>query len=308
MIELKPGLHEINGELYYLEPIGPGDYSLSKVEEVVYRHRSKYQLIEIIRLYRFGLALFLDNSIQFAEVDEHLFHEPFAHIPLFSHPSPENVLIIGGGDGALLREVVKHDRVRRVVLVEIDEDVIKAVKKYIPHVPNGAFENRKVKIVIEDGYEYVRNTEEKFDVIFMDVTDEYGPSIPLYTRQFYSMVKRILNRSGIFVVQSLGLYEHPGATLDIIENLRKVFKFSWYYKVYVPSFNDEWTITYASDDINIHDVEYGVIEERFRKENVKTKFYNPRIHMALLEQTRGIPPSPLTFEEGHVAHRSSHIR
>jgi len=278
---VKIGLNIIDGEKFYVEPITPNSYHMVKVENIVYSHKSKYQLIEIIDTYDYGRVLILDHSTQVSDRDEYIYHEIFTHPILISHPNPRKILIIGGGDGGLLREVLKHRMVEEAVLVEIDGEVIEVVEKYLPSIPQGAFKDPRSRIIIGDGAEFVEKTDEIFDVIFMDVTDDIGPSTPLYQLEFYRKVKEILNSGGIFVTQSLGVEQHPNARLKIISDLKKIFRLSDFYAVYVPSFNNRWSFTFASDILNPLEIDLETVKRRFWKRNLKTKYYSPEIHYAL---------------------------
>ncbi|MCS7386643.1 MAG: polyamine aminopropyltransferase [archaeon GB-1867-005] len=281
MMKIKSGLTEIDGELFYLEPMTPNAHTVERVKSIVYSGKSKYQLIEVIESYDFGLALHLDHSTQICEKDEHIYHESFVHPVMISHPCPRKILIIGGGDGGALREVLKHPTVEKAVLVEIDEEVIRVVKKYMPFVPQGAFEDPRAQIVIEDGLKYVKEVNEEFDVIFMDVTDDIGPAVPLYTVDFYKITKDILSEEGILVTQALGLQQHPGALRKITSDFKKLFKIVDFYAVYIPSFANQWAFAFGSDKHNAMSMTLEEVSERFSERNLRTKFYTPKVHIAL---------------------------
>ena len=151
----------------------------------------------------------------------------------------------------------------------------------MPFVPQGSFEDPRTQIVIDDGLKYVKNANEKFDVIFMDVTDEIGPAVPLYSVDFYSMVKKILSEDGIFVTQALGLQQHPSAVRKITSDLKKVFSIVDFYAVFVPSFLNQWAFTYASERYDAMNMNLKEIQKRFNERKLKTKFYSPKIHLAL---------------------------
>ncbi len=280
-MSIKLGLKRIGNELYYIEALNPNTYVMEKVKNIVYTKKSKYQLIEIIDTYNFGRSLVLDNTTQICEVDEHIYHEVFVHPAMICHPKPEKVLIIGGGDGGVLREVLKHPCVKRAVLVEIDEDVIKAVRKYMPYVPKGAFDDPRSEIVIEDGLKYVEQAAEKFDIIFMDLTDEIGPSIPLYTVEFYKKVRRILNNDGILITQALGIDHRPEALRKICSDLKSTFKIVDYYFIYIPSFTGRWAFALGSDKYNPMELSHEEVRKVFEERKIETKFYSPEIHLVI---------------------------
>jgi spermidine synthase len=271
----------ING--YYIEKTSPTTYKMLKIKNKVYSKQSKYQKIEIIDFEEYGRCLVLDDLIQLSELDEHLYHEMHVHPALISHEKPEKILILGGGDGGVLREVLKHGCVKSVVMVEIDEEVIEAVKKYMPNIPRGAFEDLRVKIVIEDGKKYVEETNEKFDIILMDLTDPEpsGPSIQLYRKEFFKEIKRILEDDGILLLQSSGYEMYGRRILEIQETLKEIFKYVGIYSNYVPSYGGEWTFTYASDKVDVLGLELEEISRRYLDRKLNTRYYNPELHFSL---------------------------
>lgn len=277
------GLRRINGELYYVEELNPTIYVIEKIEEIIYSKKSNYQLIEVIDSPNFGRTLILDNVTQICEADEYIYHEVFVHPVMICHPNPRKVLIIGGGDGGVLREVLKHSIVEKAVLVEIDREVIEVVKKFMPFVPQGAFDDPRSEIIIMDGLKYVNETNLKFDVVFLDLTDVIGPSVPLYSVNFYKKIKGILNSNGIVVIQALDLDHRPEALRKICNDLNEVFSIVDYYFVYVPSFTGRWAFAFGSEKYNPMEIDLKIVKNRFaeRKLMDKTRFYNPDIHFTL---------------------------
>ncbi|MCS7368383.1 MAG: polyamine aminopropyltransferase [archaeon GBS-70-058] len=268
---------------YYIEKTSPTTYKMLKIKNKVYSKQSKYQKIEIIDFEEYGRCLVLDDLIQLSELDEHLYHEMHVHPTLISHEKPEKILILGGGDGGVLREVLKHGCVKSVIMVEIDEEVIEAVKKYMPNIPRGAFEDPRVKIVIEDGKKYVEETNEKFDIVLMDLTDPEpsGPSIQLYGKEFFKEIKRILEDDGILLLQSSGYEMYGRRILEIQESLKEIFKYVGIYSNYVPSYGGEWTFTYASDKVDVLGLELEEISRRYLDRKLNTRYYNPELHFSL---------------------------
>ncbi|MEM0084697.1 MAG: polyamine aminopropyltransferase [Candidatus Methanomethylicia archaeon] len=268
---------------YYLERTSPHTYKMLEVKDKITYTQSKYQKIEVIEFEEYGKCLVLDNLIQLSEKDECLYHEMHVHPALISHEKPEKILIIGGGDGGVLREVLKHKTVKEVTIVEIDEEVIKTVKNYLPNIPRGAFEDPRVKIIIEDGKIYVERAHEKFDVILMDLTDPEptGPAIELYRIEFFRKIKGLLNNGGILLTQTSGYEMYPRVILDIQTSLKKLFKYVGIYSSYVPSFGGEWTFTYASDSINVLGLSLMELRRRYRERGLETKYYCPELHYSL---------------------------
>jgi spermidine synthase len=172
-----------------------------RVTRRIHEERTPYQHLEVYESPLFGRMLVLDGAVQTTEGDEFVYHEMLAHPALCTHPAPRRVLIIGGGDGGLLEEVLKHP-VEQVTMVEIDEAVIRAGREYLPTICGRAFEDSRTALVIGDGIAYVRDTTDRFDVVLIDSTDPEGPAIGLFAEEFYAQVARRLGPDGVVVVQS----------------------------------------------------------------------------------------------------------
>ncbi|RLE85382.1 MAG: polyamine aminopropyltransferase [Thermoprotei archaeon] len=278
----KDSIIEFQGNKYYIEKLSEGTYTISRIKRTLYRKRSKYQQIEIIEIENCGKALFLDGALQFCTKDEHVYHEIFVHPPMLAHEDPRKVLIVGGGDGGVLREVLKYKCVKKVDLVEIDRDVVEAVKKFMPDIPAGAFNDRRVSVYFEDGLKFIKRTDGKYDVMFIDVTDSIGPSTVFYKAETYSLLKDKIYENGIVVYQALGSLEHKGAQLKIKAGLERKFKHVNLYAVYVPNFCQLWFFAAASDVIDLESIDAETIEKRFEERNINTRFYTPTIHAALV--------------------------
>lgn len=186
-------------ESFYFKPAW---YQTFDVKEVLFHEKNDLQDLIIFENEDFGRVLALDGIIQTTERDEFIYHEMLVHIPMMTHENPKNVLIIGGGDGGSLREVLRHNTVEKVTMVEIDRAVIDLCEKYLPKHSNGAFDHEKVQIVIDDGAKFVRQTEEKFDVIICDSTDPVGPGEVLFDTPFYQDCLNCLTENGLFASQN----------------------------------------------------------------------------------------------------------
>ena len=276
---LETGLRKINGRLFYVQKVREDTYVLEEVDEIVHSEESKYQKIDVVREKHYGLCLFLDGSMQITEGDEHIYHEAFVHPAMITHPNPEKVLIVGGGDGGVLREVLKHNTVKKAVLVEIDERVIEVVKKYMPSVPQGSFSDPRAEIVIEDGFKYIEKPRNEFDIAYIDLTD--SPDSPIYGEEFVKKLKNALRKKSVVVFQTFGLVEHLGSQQKIVSELKKYFKYVGIYGAFVPSFMDLWTFTYASDYFDLKNVEEDYVRKTLDERSVKTRFYSPETHRML---------------------------
>ena len=172
-----------------------------KVEKTLFSARSPYQQIDVVQTAGHGRMLLNDGMIMLCERDEFIYHEMIAHVPLFVHPGPQKVLVIGGGDGGTVREVLKHPSVQRVVMVEIDGMVVDACREFIPSV-SCALDDDRLELRIEDGVKYMAGTQERFDVILIDSTDPVGPAEPLFDAAFYQNAAGLLTSRGILVSQA----------------------------------------------------------------------------------------------------------
>jgi len=277
------GLRRIGDKLYYVEKVTDSLYTFDEVKDVVYSKRSEHQVVEVLDIVDGGLSLYIDNHLQVCVSDEWIYHEALVHPAMLFHGSPHRVLIIGGGDGGALREVLKYDCVESVVLVELDPSVIELVEKFMPMIPDGAFKDPRVKVVYMDGRKYIEEHDGKFDVIIVDVTDLSDVSAHIYTREFYRAAKRRLNENGVLVTQSLGLHYQLKYVSLIYNTVNSVFRNVRLAKAYVRSFIDEWTFTIASDS----ELDLNVLSSRFKGMlEGKTKFLTEDTLMALF----AIPP------------------
>ena len=204
------------------------------IEDLIMEKRSPYQEIKVVKSRNLGNVLILDNIFQTSERDEFFYHEPLVHVPLITHENPTEVLIIGGGDGGAAEEVLKHPSVERCIMVELDGDVFEAASQYFNIIHRNVFQNDRFKFVIKDGSEYLKEHQDKFDVIILDLTDPIGKSIPLYSTHFYQALKEHLNPGGL-VSLHMGIITHdPQQTASIFKNLIDVFTEVKPYLNYVP--------------------------------------------------------------------------
>ena len=220
----------------------------------------------------------LDGAIQLSRKDEFIYHEMLAHTVLFYHPKPKNVLIIGGGDGGILREVLKHP-ISKVYLCEIDKKVVEVSKKYFPFVSQGSLKNKKVKIYFEDGVQFIKKFKNFFDVIIIDITDPSDLSFPLLTHGFYSDLKTALREKGIVAVQSGGLESFWKWIRYLYKIYQKNFESVKLHRFNVPSYWEaEWTRLVGGKNIKLEGVDVNVLKVRFKTIKNDLKYYGPEIH------------------------------
>jgi spermidine synthase len=251
------------------DPFSPIAY-LYKTNEILFRHKSPYQEIMILDNIYFGKMLVLDGVVQLTEKDEFFYHEMLAHVVLYAHAHPKTVLIIGGGDGGTLREVLKHQLVEKVRLVEIDREVIEVSKRFLPQMAIG-FTDKRVELIEMDGADYVNQAKSKYDVVIVDSTDPVGSAQGLFTEQFFSCVKDILEDDGIFVIQSESLHFHRQLVIDTQKKLMKLFKIVGLCCVPVATYSGNWwTFSIASKKYQV--------KKPNRSQDVKTRYYDEQIH------------------------------
>jgi spermidine synthase len=251
------------------------------VREILFESRTEHQHLVIFESDSFGRVMALDGVIQTTSRDEFIYHEMLAHVPLFAHPAPRDVLIIGGGDGGLLREVLKHPGVERVVQVEIDRAVIDLCVQYFPDHSQGAFGDARAEIVIGDGIDYVCNTERRFDVVLSDCTDPIGPGEVLFSSRFYEGVARCLKAGGIFAAQNGSAFLQPEEVTTTYQRLSPYFKDRSFFTASVPTYvGGAMALAWASQDATLRATGMDTLRERFAKSGIGTRYYNPAMHSA----------------------------
>jgi spermidine synthase len=249
--------------------------------EVLFENRTGHQHLIIFDNETFGRVMMLDGVIQVAENDEFIYHETLAHAPLFALglDAPRQVLIIGGGDGGVLREVLRHDTVKRAVLCDIDRSVIDMCREYLPMISRGAYDDPRTQIVIADGTKYVAETAEHFDVVYVDSTDPIGPGEALFTLDFYRNCKRCLKPGGILVNQC-GLPFLQGWELRQTANrLREIFADVGAFLIHTPTYiGGPLALGWGSDDPALRAIPEAALRDRFTQAGLPMRYYNPCLH------------------------------
>lgn len=265
---------------WYEETLYPEWHQAMRIDRVI-EQESGIQDLQIFENERFGRVLGLDGVVQTTQADEFVYHEMLAHVPLIAHGNPKQVLIIGGGDGGILREVVRHHEVERIVMVEIDPAVVELSKQYLPTLSNGAFDDPRFELVIADGAEYVKRAEEVFDVIICDSTDPIGPGEVLFTQEFYGNCKRILNDMGIFVNQNGVPFLQTSEVKDTYQRRKPYFKDTGFYVATIPTYVGGFmALGWATDDSEYRNLSREELTQRIEKITGELKYYNPEIHQA----------------------------
>ncbi len=268
----------MNPELWFTEKYSENCGFTFKVKEVLKTDYSRFQRLDILDTYEFGRVMLLDGFIMFTERDEFVYHEMMAHVPLFAHPDPRDVLVIGGGDGGTVRELSKHTYLNSITEVEIDEMVVEASKKYTPFVGCG-YNNEKVNVIIGDGIEFVKDKTEAYDIIIVDSTDPFGPAEGLFTGEFYSNVMRALREDGMVVAQAENAYYDAHWMMRSVNNMRKAFGDNVEcYLAYIPTYpSGMWSFSVGYKGVPPSE---SFDEKRYDRLNLKFRYYNKEIHRA----------------------------
>jgi len=233
-----------------------------------------FQELAVIENPELGRVLLLDSVVQTTTKDEFVYHEMITHVPLNTHPGPERVLVIGGGDGGTVREILKHPTVQKVTLAEIDERVIAAARDYLPEISVGLSDPR-VEIRIGDGNRLVRESENAFDVVIVDSTDPVGPGEVLFSRDFYAAVFRALREDGLFVAQTESPFFNADLIARIKRDLSSIFPLTRLYLATVPTYpGGLWSFSLGSKK---HDP-LALEKKDFRP--LATRYYSPQVHLA----------------------------
>lgn len=245
-----------------------------RIIRTLHSEETPFQRLAVVETCQFGRMLILDNIIQTTVADEFVYHEMISHVALNTHKRPRSVLVIGGGDGGVVRELVKHHSVEKVVHCEIDGAVIEASRKYLPEI-SCALDNPRVKIIVDDGIKHVRENKNTYDVIIVDSTDPMGPAEGLFSAEFYKDIYESLTLDGIFVAQT----ESPFFNKELIQRLHQdissIFPVTRLFLANIPTYpGGLWSFTMGSKK---HDP-LEVTGDNFPK--LDTKYYSPEIHRA----------------------------
>jgi spermidine synthase len=271
----------VGSEEWYTETLHSDWRQTFNVQEKLYEETTEYQHLEIFKNGLLGKVLVLDGAIQATEKDEFVYHEMMSHVPLLAHGNAKKVLVIGGGDGGILREVFRHRTVERAVLVEIDPGVIAFSRKYLPHISQGAFDDPRLEICVQDASLYVKETQEKFDVIICDSTDPIGPGAVLFTPEFYGDCRALLGEKGILVNQNGVPFMQPEELASTYKSRKQHFSEVSFYLAVIPTYVGGFmALGWATDDVGALQVSIDELEQRQQNIQGDMKYYTPAMHKA----------------------------
>lgn len=258
----------------------PGQAMSLKVEEILFQGQSDYQDVLVFRSSTYGNVLVLDGVIQVTERDEFSYQEMLAHLPMFSHPEPQNVLVIGGGDGGILREVLKHDSVRKAVICEIDAEVIRVSKKYLPTLAVG-YDDPRVEVHVMDGAKYMAEHGSEYDIIITDSSDPIGPAEVLFQPPFYAAMAKCLRPGGIVASQGECMWLHADLIAPMVKACRNIFCSVEYAYTTIPSYPSGQIGFLLCSNV---DIEARSLRTPWRKPSDAMqkglKYYNTELHSA----------------------------
>ncbi len=257
---------------------GYGYTATEKLEEI----QSPFQRVEVYDTQQFGKLFRLDGRLMTSEGDEFFYHECMTHPAALAHPNPESILVIGGGDGGSSEELFKHPGVKRIVMAELDPAVIDISKRWLGSIHKGAFEDPRLEVRIGDGYEFVKSTNERFDMIVLDLTDPDTPAFHLYSEEFFRMCQRILKPGGMLTLH-LGSPVYQAETVrKNAANLRKVFRHVAPMSLFIPLYGSLWCLAVASDSIDPRSISVDTLSQRMNDRRIGgLRYYYPGLQQAL---------------------------
>lgn len=264
-------------ELWFSEPHTKNVKLSIKIEKQIYHEQSKYQRIDIFETKEFGKILILDGFLMLTEKDEFIYHEMITHVPMAVNPNVKRVLVIGAGDGGTIRELTRYAAIEHIDMVEIDERVVAACKKYLPQTAH-KLEDERVSIFYEDGLRFVRSKENAYDLIIVDSTDPFGPGEGLFTREFYGNCFNALTQDGILINQHESPYyqEDAKSMQRAHRNIAAVFPKSTVYQMHMPTYpSGHWLFGFASKK---YDPLKNLQADYWNQLNLTTRYYNTQLH------------------------------
>jgi len=252
-----------------------------EVTKVLFHEKTEHQDLIIFETPTFGRVMALDNIVQVTTRDEFVYHEMMTHVPILAKGDVTNVLIIGGGDGGILREVLRHKSVEQATMVEIDASVVDLCQQHFADISDGAFDDPRTNLIIDDGVKFVAETKQRFDVIIVDSTDPIGPGEVLFTESFYAGCHRCLKDGGVLVTQNGVPFFQGSEVVDTNRRMGKSFKDNGFYTAVVPTYIGGFmTLGWGCDDTAVRNVSVKVLQDRFQKANISTRYYTPEMHKA----------------------------
>ena len=251
-----------------------------RVDRVLFDSATEHQRLRLFHNARFGRVLTLDDVVQTTEADNFIYHEMMAHVPILAHGTVRRVLIVGGGDGGLAREVLRHPGVAHVTMVEIDAGVIEFSRQYLPALSAGAFDDPRLEVVIDDGAAFMARTGTPYDVILIDSTDPVGPGEVLFTDSFYGHARARLAEGGVLVTQNGVPFLQPDELAGSMRAFKALFADWGCYLCTVPTYaGGPMALGWATDGV-ARATPLAVLQDRFAEAGIAPDYYTPEVHLA----------------------------
>ncbi|AWR86635.1 polyamine aminopropyltransferase [Meiothermus taiwanensis] len=261
--------------MYFLEQVTPYEALYRRMNKVLAAGRTKFQDYFIFQTSAFGKVLVLDKDVQSTERDEYIYHETLVHPAMLAHPNPRTVFIVGGGEGATLREVLRHPSVEKAVMCDIDGELVEMARALLPEWHQGAFDDPRAQIVTEDARAWLTNHPDTYDVIIVDLNDPIGEDNParlLFTVEFYELIKQRLNPGGLMAMQAgMILLTHHKMHPVVHHTVKQVFKHTRSYHNYIPGFMLNFGFIVASDAVDVTGLSEGTLEARILERQLPLK-------------------------------------
>lgn len=262
-------------DLWYTEKQTQHYGITAKITQTLHTEQTEFQDLAMIDTVEFGRMLVLDGCVMTTIRDEFVYHEMIAHVALSAHPNPKRVLVVGGGDGGVLREIIKHSTIEKAVLAEIDGRVIAVSKQFLPEIAC-ALDDPRVDVRVIDGIAHVQENPDTYDVIIVDSTDPIGPAVGLFAREFYQSIAKALKPDGIFVAQTESPFFNAELIRRVQEDVSSIFKTTRLYLASIPTYpSGLWSFTIGSKQYDP-----TVIADQARTGSLQTKYYTPELHQS----------------------------
>ncbi|UOF91632.1 polyamine aminopropyltransferase [Fodinisporobacter ferrooxydans] len=264
-------------ELWYTEKQTENYGITAKIAKTLHKETSEFQEIDMIETLQWGRMLVLDGMVMTTIKDEFVYHEMISHIALHTHPNPKKVLVVGGGDGGAIREIIKHPSVEKAVLAEIDGRVIEVSKQYLPEIAC-ALGDPRVDVQVIDGIKHIHENKNTYDVILVDSTEPVGPAVGLFARDFYQGIYEALKEDGIFVAQTESPFLNGDLIRRVYQDISTIYPIARLYTASIPTYpSGLWTFTLGSKKYDPLEVDEAQLKD------FETKYYSPRIHKSVFQ-------------------------
>jgi spermidine synthase len=267
-------------ELWYTEKQTENYGITAKITKTLHTEKTDFQDLDMIETKEWGRMLVLDGMVMTTIRDEFVYHEMISHVALNTHPNPKKVLVVGGGDGGAIREIIKHPSVEKAVLAEIDGRVIEVSKQYLPEIA-GALDDPRVDVKVIDGIKHIHENKDTYDVILVDSTEPVGPAVGLFARDFYQGIYEALKEDGIMVAQTESPFFNGDLISRVYRDIATIYPITRLYTASIPTYpSGLWTFTMGSKKYDPLEVDESKLKD------FDTKYYSPRIHKSVFQLPR----------------------